>query len=46
MTTLLLVHGGLWEEGTGADRFWRQPGISAGPEEHGFEVLAPTWSRS
>ena len=41
MTTLLLVHGGLWEEGMGADRFWRQPGISAGLEELGFEVLAP-----
>jgi pimeloyl-ACP methyl ester carboxylesterase len=41
MRTLLLVHGGLWEEGMGADRFWRQPGISAGLEEHGFEVLAP-----
>jgi pimeloyl-ACP methyl ester carboxylesterase len=41
MTTLLLVHGGLWEEGMGADRFWRQPGISAGLEEHDFEVLAP-----
>ncbi len=27
MTTLLLVHGGLWEEGVGAERFWRQPGI-------------------
>ena len=25
MTTLLLVHGGLWEEGMDADRFWRQP---------------------
>ena len=41
MTTLLLVHGGLGEEGMGADRFWRQPGISARLEEHGFEVLAP-----
>jgi len=41
MTTLLLVHGGLWEEGMGADRFWRQPGISARLEEHGFELLAP-----
>ena len=25
MTTLLLVHGGLWEEGMGAGRFRRQP---------------------
>lgn len=41
MTTLLLVHGGLWEEGMNADRFWRRPGIVAGLEERGFDVLAP-----
>jgi pimeloyl-ACP methyl ester carboxylesterase len=41
MTTLLLVHGGLWEEGMNADRFWRQPGIVAGLEQRGFDVLAP-----
>jgi pimeloyl-ACP methyl ester carboxylesterase len=41
MTTLLLVHGGLWEEGMGAERFWRQPGIVAGLEKRGFGVLAP-----
>jgi pimeloyl-ACP methyl ester carboxylesterase len=41
MTTLLLVHGGLWEEGMGAERFWRQPGIVAGLEKRGFDVLAP-----
>jgi pimeloyl-ACP methyl ester carboxylesterase len=41
MTTLLLVHGGLWEEGMGADHFWRQPGIVAALEDRGFGVLAP-----
>jgi len=41
MTTLLLVHGGLWEEGVGAERFWRQPGVVAGLEKRGFDVLAP-----
>jgi hypothetical protein len=41
MTTLLLVHGGLWEEGMDADRFWGQPGIVAGLEKRGFGVLAP-----
>jgi pimeloyl-ACP methyl ester carboxylesterase len=45
MTTLLLIHGGLWEEGMDAARFWRQPGIVAALEqalEHrGFGVLAP-----
>jgi hypothetical protein len=41
MTTLLLVHGGLWEEGMDADHFWGQPGIVAGLEKRGFGVLAP-----
>jgi pimeloyl-ACP methyl ester carboxylesterase len=41
MTTLLLVHGGLWEAGMDADRFWGQPGIVAGLEKRGFDVLAP-----
>jgi len=41
MTTLLLVHGGLWEEGMNAGRFWHRPGIVAGLNRHGFEVLAP-----
>lgn len=40
MTTLLLVHGGLWEEGMGAERFWRQPGIVAGLEKRGFRGTA------
>jgi pimeloyl-ACP methyl ester carboxylesterase len=41
MTTLLLIHGGLWEAGMDADRFWAQPGIVAGLEKRGFDVLAP-----
>jgi pimeloyl-ACP methyl ester carboxylesterase len=41
MTTLLLVHGGLWEAGMDADRFWGQPAIVAGLEKRGFDVLAP-----
>ena len=41
MTTLLLVHGGLWEAGMDADRFWGQPGIVAGLQKRGFDVLAP-----
>src|SRR5579863_1594801 len=42
MTTLLLIHGGLWEEGMDARRFWHQPGIVAGLRHHGFDVLAPS----
>jgi hypothetical protein len=30
MATLLLIHGGLWEEGMDAGRFWHDPGIVAG----------------
>jgi pimeloyl-ACP methyl ester carboxylesterase len=41
MANLLLVHGGLWEEGMNAGRFWRQPGIVAGLQGRGFDVLAP-----
>jgi pimeloyl-ACP methyl ester carboxylesterase len=41
VTTLLLIHGGLWEEGMDARRFWDQPGIIAGLQRHGFDVLAP-----
>jgi pimeloyl-ACP methyl ester carboxylesterase len=40
MTTLLLVHGGLWED-MDAERFWHRPGIVAGLQHHGVEVLAP-----
>jgi pimeloyl-ACP methyl ester carboxylesterase len=38
--TLLLIHGGLWED-IGADWFWRRPGIVAGLERLGFDVVAP-----
>jgi pimeloyl-ACP methyl ester carboxylesterase len=41
MGGLLLIHGGLWEEGMDAARFWRQPGIVAALEGRGFGVLAP-----
>jgi pimeloyl-ACP methyl ester carboxylesterase len=37
----LLVHGGLWEDGMDASRFWVAPGVSAGLEREGFTVLAP-----
>jgi pimeloyl-ACP methyl ester carboxylesterase len=40
MTTLLLVHGGLWDD-MDAERFWRKPGIVAGLQHHGLEVLSP-----
>jgi pimeloyl-ACP methyl ester carboxylesterase len=41
MTTLVLIHGGLWEDGMDAERFWATPGIVAGLQRRGFEVLAP-----
>lgn len=41
VTTLLLVHGGLWEPGMDADAFWRRPGVVAALEDRGFDVLAP-----
>jgi len=40
MPTLLLIHGGLWED-IGAEWFWRRPGILAGFERLGFTVVAP-----
>ena len=40
MTTVLLIHGGLWED-MDAGRFWHRPGIVAGLESDGFRVLAP-----
>jgi len=40
MPTLLLIHGGLWED-MDADRFWRRPGVVAGLEGRGCTVLAP-----
>lgn len=41
MTTLLLVHGGLWEAGMDADAFWRRPGVVDALEDRGLDVLAP-----
>jgi pimeloyl-ACP methyl ester carboxylesterase len=40
VSTLLLIHGGLWDD-MDADRFWHQPGIVAGLQHLGFEVIAP-----
>jgi len=40
MPTLLLIHGGLWED-IGADWFWGRPGVIAGFERLGFTVVAP-----
>jgi pimeloyl-ACP methyl ester carboxylesterase len=40
MATLLLIHGGLWED-TDADWFWRRPGVAAGLERLGHVVIAP-----
>jgi alpha-beta hydrolase superfamily lysophospholipase len=40
MATLLLVHGGLWED-IDADWFWGRPGVVAGLERLGFTVVAP-----
>lgn len=38
--TVVLVHGGLWED-MDADRFWVRPGIVAALEARGVPVLAP-----
>lgn len=38
--TILLVHGGLWED-TGADFFWRRTGVADGLARRGFTVIAP-----
>jgi pimeloyl-ACP methyl ester carboxylesterase len=40
MSTLFLIHGGLWDP-MNADRFWHAPGIVTGLEARGFTVLAP-----
>lgn len=40
MPTLLLIHGGLWED-TSADWFWRRTGVIGGLERRGFTVIAP-----
>src|SRR3954464_14601967 len=41
MTTLFLVHGGLWDEPMDAQRFWHRPGIVDGLERRGFAVRCP-----
>jgi hypothetical protein len=38
--SVLLVHGGLWED-IGADWFWRRTGVIDGLERRGFTVTAP-----
>ena len=38
--TVLLIHGGLWED-TGADFFWRRTGVTDGLARRGFTVTAP-----
>jgi pimeloyl-ACP methyl ester carboxylesterase len=40
MSTVFLIHGGLWEP-MNAERFWRTPGIVAALETRGLTVLAP-----
>ena len=40
MNSLLLVHGGLWED-IDADRFWGRTGVVAGLVDRGRHVLAP-----
>jgi hypothetical protein len=41
VTRILLIHGGLWDDGMDADRFWHKPGVVSGLERRGFEVLTP-----
>lgn len=40
MSTVFLIHGGLWDS-MDAERFWRTPGVVAGLESRGLSVLAP-----
>jgi pimeloyl-ACP methyl ester carboxylesterase len=40
VTTMLLVHGGLWGD-EDAEFFWHRPGITGGLVERGVEVVAP-----
>ncbi|GAA3882729.1 hypothetical protein GCM10022243_54150 [Saccharothrix violaceirubra] len=40
MPTVVLIHGGLWEE-MDAERFWVVPGIVSALRRRGIEVLAP-----
>jgi pimeloyl-ACP methyl ester carboxylesterase len=41
MTGVLLLHGGLWGDAMDAERFWVRPGIVAGLQDRGLQVLAP-----
>jgi pimeloyl-ACP methyl ester carboxylesterase len=40
MPSMLLIHGGLWED-VGADWFWRRTGVIDGLAMRGFTVIAP-----
>jgi len=40
MPSVLLIHGGLWED-TGADWFWRRTGVVDGLAARGCTVIAP-----
>ncbi|MEU4395396.1 hypothetical protein [Kribbella sp. NPDC023855] len=40
MSTVFLIHGGLWDS-MDAERFWRTPGVVAGLEARGLTVFAP-----
>jgi pimeloyl-ACP methyl ester carboxylesterase len=40
VTTVLLIHGGLWEDMDSA-AFWIRPGIADRLQRHGIEILAP-----
>jgi pimeloyl-ACP methyl ester carboxylesterase len=51
VTTLVLIHGGLWDDGMDAERLWATPGILAGLQRCGCKVLAanrparaPSWA--
>ncbi|MFF0310476.1 alpha/beta hydrolase [Streptosporangium sp. NPDC004379] len=39
--TLVLIHGGLWEDGMDAERFWAASGVMGALRGHGLAVHAP-----
>ena len=41
MASVLLIHGGLWEDTSGADWFWRRTGVIDGLTARGLTVIAP-----
>jgi pimeloyl-ACP methyl ester carboxylesterase len=41
MPTIFLIHGGLWDEGMNAARFWHDTGVVDGLRGGGLDVLAP-----